>query len=194
MKISQVVLVFLLLINTPVLAQKAIFAGGCFWCVEALFQELPGVENAVSGFSGGKSTNPTYRGDHAGHYEAVEVTYDPAVISYEKLLDIFWRNIDPFDRIGQFCDKGSSYRSAIFYSTEDERLAVESSLEKVMQQFPGKKIHTKVLKSGPFYPIKGEESHHQDYYQNYPLRYKFYRLSCGRDKRLNKIWGNQTAF
>lgn len=194
MKISSAFLMILLCVqSTSLWADKAVFAGGCFWCVEALFQELPGVEDAVSGFTGGTSRNPTYRGDHSGHYESVEVAYNPEIISYDKLLDIFWRNIDPFDRIGQFCDKGPSYRSAIFYSTQKEFQLAEASLEKVRQRFPGKKIHTQLLPRGPFYPISGEESHHQDYYLKYPLRYKFYRLNCGRDKRLKKIWGEQSS-
>jgi len=192
--VKQVTICVIILFGTQagsLWADKAIFAGGCFWCIEALFQEIPGVENAVSGFSGGTSKNPTYRGDHAGHYEAVELTYDPDIISYDKLLDLFWRNIDPFDRSGQFCDKGPSYRSAIFYSTEREKKLAQASLEKVQQQFPEQKIYTEIRSSGIFYPIKGDESHHQDYYLRYPLRYQFYRLSCGRDKRLKEIWGEQ---
>lgn len=189
----SLLLSFVCSLSPTLWAEKAVFAGGCFWCVEALFQELPDVEDAISGFSGGKSKDPTYHGDHSGHFEAVEVSYDPDIISYEKLLNIFLMNIDPFDRVGQFCDKGPSYRSAIFYATDKERQLAELSLQKVRQRFPGKKIHTRILPTSTFYPVKGEESYHQDYYLKNPLRYKFYRLNCGRDKRLKKIWGETSS-
>ena len=174
-------------------ADKAIFAGGCFWCMESDFEKLPGVINVISGFTGGTAPDPTYKGDHAGHYEAIEVTYDPAKISYQQLLEHFWVNIDPFDAKGQFCDKGHSYLSAIFVATAEERRLAEKSKKKVIKQFADKKVVTPVLQASTFFPIKGRESYHQDYAKNYPFRYKFYRLSCGRDARLKEIWGDKAT-
>lgn len=174
-------------------ADKAIFAGGCFWCMESDFEKLEGVTDVISGFTGGKIKNPTYRGNHEGHYEAVEITYDPGKVSYQQLLDYYWVNIDPFDAYGQFCDKGHSYLSAIFVTNEKERKLAEASKEKVIQQFPGKKVVTPILNSSVFYPIKGAESYHQDYYKNNPVRYKYYRWSCGRDNRLKEIWGDKVT-
>lgn len=172
-------------------AAKAVFAGGCFWCMESDFEKLEGVNNVVSGFTGGTLKNPTYEGDHSGHYEAVEITYDPETVSYEMLLAHFWVNIDPFDARGQFCDKGHSYLSAIFVANEREREQAEQSRRKVVSEFPDKKVVTPILDATTFYPIKGKESYHQDYYKKSPLRYKFYRYSCGRDKRLKEIWGDR---
>ena len=174
-------------------ADKAIFAGGCFWCMESDFEKLEGVSKVVSGFTGGKIMNPTYRGNHEGHYEAVEITYDTAKVSYQQLLDYYWFNIDPFDARGQFCDKGHSYLSAIFVANEKERKLAEETREKVIKQFPGKKIVTPILNTSLFYPIKGDESYHQDYYKKNPVRYKYYRWSCGRDKRLKEIWGDKAT-
>ena len=174
-------------------AEKAHFAGGCFWCMESDFEGLPGVEDVVSGFTGGTARNPTYSGDHAGHYEAVEITYDPGIVSYRALLDHFWINIDPFDAIGQFCDKGPSYRTAIFVSTPEERRLAEQSKQKVQAMFPDQQVVTEILDAGTFYPIKGDESYHQDYYKKSPLRYRFYRFTCGRDQRLEEIWGERAA-
>ncbi|MDH5601341.1 MAG: peptide-methionine (S)-S-oxide reductase MsrA, partial [Gammaproteobacteria bacterium] len=168
-------------------------AGGCFWCMESDFEKLEGVSKVVSGFTGGKIMNPTYRGNHEGHYEAVEITYDPAKVSYQQLLDYYWFNIDPFDARGQFCDKGHSYLSAIFVANEKERKLAEETREKVIKQFPGKKIVTPILNTSLFYPIKGDESYHQDYYKKNPVRYKYYRWSCGRDKRLKEIWGDKAT-
>ena len=147
--------------------------------------------DVISGFTGGTIKNPTYRGDHTGHYEAVEISYDPEIITYEKLLAHFWVNIDPFDARGQFCDKGHSYLSAIFVANEKERKLAEKSRMKVVSQFPDKKVVTPILDASTFYPIKGDESYHQDYYKKSPIRYNFYRYSCGRDKRLKEIWGDQ---
>ncbi len=172
-------------------ADTAVFAGGCFWCMESDFEKLEGVSEVVSGFTGGETPNPTYTGNHAGHYEAVEVTYDPAVVSYQQLLDYYWVNIDPFDARGQFCDKGSEYLSALFVSTPEERELAEASKEKVVNQFKGQTVVTPILPAATFYPIKGNESYHQDYYKNYAARYKFYRWNCGRDQRLDAIWGKQ---
>jgi peptide-methionine (S)-S-oxide reductase len=174
-------------------ADKAYFAGGCFWCMESDFEGLPGVEDVVSGFTGGTLKNPTYNGNHTGHYEAVEITYDPSIVSYQGLLDHYWVNIDPFDPAGQFCDKGPSYRAAIFVSTPEERRLAEQSKQKVEAMFPDQKVVTQILDASTFYPIKGNESYHQDYYKKSPLRYKFYRYTCGRDARLEEIWGDRAT-
>lgn len=170
-------------------ADTAILAGGCFWCMESDFEKLEGVTDVVSGFTGGTLKNPTYNGDHTGHYESVEITYDPKKVSYEQLLDYYWHHIDPFDDRGQFCDKGHSYLSAIFVANAKEREIAERSKQKVIEQFPGKKVVTPILDASTFYPIKGEESYHQDFYKNNPVRYKFYRWNCGRDQRVSEIWG-----
>ena len=164
----------------------ATFAGGCFWCVEAAYQDQPGVLDAVSGFTGGTLENPTYDGNHKGHYESVKITYDAEVITYRQLLDIFWRNVDPFDASGQFCDKGSSYLSAIFYDSDNQKALATASSERVAAQFPDQQLVTKLLPAGKFWPV---EASHQDYYMKNPFRYRFYRHSCGRDARLKAIWG-----
>lgn len=183
----------LLMLTSNVHADKAVLAGGCFWCMESDFEKLEGVTDVVSGFTGGTIKNPTYTGNHQGHYEAVEVTYDPRVVSYKKLLDHYWVNIDPFDARGQFCDKGPSYLSAIFVANEEERKLAESSRESVVSQFPDKKVITPILNASTFYPIKGKESYHQDYYKNNSTRYKYYRWRCGRDQRLKDIWGDRAT-
>lgn len=137
-------LCLLLLLAKPVLANTAIFAGGCFWCVEAAYQEVDGVEGAVSGFTGGELENPTYKGNHEGHYEAVKLTYDHSIISYEKLLEIFWHNLDPFDDGGQFCDRGFSYKSAIFTNSDEQLAAAEQSKASVIAQFPMQSVVTPI--------------------------------------------------
>ncbi len=169
----------------------AIFAGGCFWCMEPPFDKLDGVVSTTSGYIGGQKPNPTYKevsGGRTGHTEAVQIVYDPNRISYAKLLDVFWRNIDPTTVDGQFCDWGSQYRSEIFYkSAEQQRLAEKSksALEKT-KPFKGPVV-TAISKASVFYPA---EDYHQDYYLKNPARYKFYRYGCGRDKRLKELWGN----
>lgn len=180
-----------LIISLPATADKAIFAGGCFWCMESDFEKLEGVKEVISGFTGGTLINPTYSGNHTGHYEAVEIDYDPAKISYQDLLNHFWINIDPFDDQGQFCDKGFSYLSAIFVENKTQRQLAEASKEKVIAQFPKQKVITPILTTSTFYPIQGTESYHQNYYKNNPLRYKYYRWGCGRDQRLDELWGEQ---
>ncbi|MBN2720869.1 MAG: peptide-methionine (S)-S-oxide reductase MsrA [Proteobacteria bacterium] len=185
--------IMMLSISTHAFAAKAILAGGCFWCMEADFEKLDGVSDVVSGFTGGTLKNPTYDGNHEGHYEAVEITYEPQKISYQKLLDHYWVNIDPFDEGGQFCDRGPSYRAAIFVANEEERLIAEKSREKVQAMFSNQKIVTPILPATTFWPIQGDESYHQDYYKNYSVRYKYYRWRCGRDKRLEEIWGDKAA-
>jgi len=174
-------------------ADTAIFAGGCFWCMESDFEKLDGVSEAISGFTGGTVKNPTYNGNHAGHFEAVKVFYDPKKISYAELLDHFWVNIDPFDAQGQFCDKGHAYLSAIFVANSSERQMAELSRKEVVKRFPNKKVVTPILDASVFYPIKGRESYHQNFYKNNPIRYNTYRWNCGRDKRLKQIWGNKTT-
>ncbi|MES9963967.1 MAG: peptide-methionine (S)-S-oxide reductase MsrA [Candidatus Sedimenticola sp. 20ELBAFRAG] len=182
-------LALLLAGSTNTTAETAVFAGGCFWCMEADFEELEGVSEVISGFTGGKTENPTYEGGHTGHYESIMVNYDPQLVSYEILLDYFWLNIDPFDKYGQFCDKGESYLSAIFVTSAEERRMAEASRQKVVEQFPEKTVITPILERSTFYPIKGDEEHHQDYYKKSPFEYKYYRWRCGRDKRLIDIWG-----
>jgi len=174
-------------------AEKTVLAGGCFWCMESDFEKLEGVKDVVSGFTGGTVKNPTYHGNHKGHYEAVEITYDPEKISYKDLLDYYWVNIDPFDARGQFCDKGHSYLSAIFVGNEKEKKWALQSRKKVVEQFPNKKVITPILNASTFYPMKGEESYHQDYYKKSPIRYNIYRWNCGRDQRLKDIWGDKAT-
>jgi len=173
------------------IADKAILAGGCFWCMESDFEKLKGVTDVISGFTGGEIKNPTYSGNHEGHYEAVEITYNPEVISYKEILDHFWINIDPFDAKGQFCDKGPSYLSAIFVANKNEKNIAETSRKNVVNRFSEQKVITPILPASTFYPIKGKESYHQDYYKKSPLRYKYYRWGCGRDNRLKEIWGER---
>jgi len=168
--------------------EKATFAGGCFWCMTPPFEKLNGVNEVVSGYTGGNGPNPTYE-DYAAkdHIEAVQITYDPSKISYSALLNVFWRQIDPTDKGGQFCDRGPQYRSAIFYENAiQKRLAEESkeALDKTGRY--QKPIVTELIKASTFY--KAEE-YHQDYYKKNPIRYEFYRASCGRDKYLEKVWG-----
>jgi len=192
-KLIFILLTSLLFHASYVAADRTILAGGCFWCMEADYEKLEGVTDVISGFTGGTLKNPTYNGNHKGHYEAVEITYDPDKISYKELLDYFWVNIDPFDDKGQFCDKGPSYLTAIFVANETEKKIAEQSKKKVVEQFPNEKVITPILNSSIFYPIKGNESYHQDYYKKSPIRYKAYRWNCGRDKRLKNIWGNQAT-
>ena len=197
MKFGQVVIlaVGLLGLASHAVADKAVFAGGCFWCMESDFEKLKdkGVIDVISGFTGGKIKNPTYNGNHKGHYEAIEVTYDASKISYQQLLDYYWLQVDPFDARGQFCDKGHAYLSAIFVANTKERELAEKSRQKVVEQFPGKKVVTPVLDASIFYPIKGKENYHQDYYKNNPIRYNLYRYRCGRDQRLEEIWGDKAT-
>ncbi len=192
-KLKAILGIGLICATSSAMAAKAILAGGCFWCMESDFEKLAGVSDVVSGFTGGTLKNPTYNGDHTGHYEAVEITYDPNKVSYEALLDHYWVNIDPFDDRGQFCDKGHSYLSAIFVADEKERAIAERSKKAVEAEFPDKKVATKIIAASTFYTIKGEESYHQDYYKKNPIRYKFYRWNCGRDQRLKEIWGDKAT-
>ena len=182
-------LIYTLLILSPLARAEtatAIFAGGCFWCMESDYQDYPGVIDVVSGFTGGTLKNPTYSGNHEGHFEAVKVTYDPAKVSYAELLDRFWQNIDPFDNAGQFCDKGFSYRSAVFPGNAEERALVEKTKSEVEARFPNQTVYTEIRDASQFWPV---EEYHQDYYLKNPVRYKYYRWNCGRDQRLKQIWG-----
>ena len=176
-------------------ADEAVLAGGCFWCMESDFEKLDGVTRVISGFTGGTTPNPTYNGDHKGHYEAVKITYDESKVSYRQILDHYWVNIDPFDARGQFCDKGPSYLSAIFVANDQERAIAEETKNAIQAQFPKQTVVTPILNASTFYPIKGDEIGHQDFYKKSPVRYKLYRWNCGRDKRLADIWGdNATVF
>jgi peptide-methionine (S)-S-oxide reductase len=177
--------------GTPPTPQRAVatFAGGCFWCVEADFDKVPGVISTTSGYIGGKEQNPTYQQVSSGgtsHTEAVEIVYDPSKVSYEKLLDTFWRNHDPLAKNRQFCDSGPQYRPGIFYHDEEQRKLAEESKKAVQAKFAPRIVHTEVTRAGAFYKA---EDYHQDYYEKNPLRYKFYRYNCGRDQRLEELWG-----
>jgi peptide-methionine (S)-S-oxide reductase len=168
----------------------ATFAGGCFWCLEADFDKVAGVITTTSGYTGGHTVNPTYEQVSAGgtgHAEAVEIAYDPAKVTFEKLLDVFWHNIDPLAKNAQFCDHGNQYRTAIFYHDDSERSAAEASKAAVQKHFK-EPIQTELTAAGPFY--KAEE-YHQDYHLKNPIRYKFYRFNCGRDARLEELWGKK---
>ena len=157
--------------------------------MEADFEKLDGVGNVISGFAGGTLKNPTYNGDHSGYYESVLVPFDTRKITYQQLLDYYWHHIDPFDPNGQFCDKGHAYQTAIFVSNQGQYQLAMASKMKVQKEFPNRKIATKILPATTFYPVKGDESYHQDFYKKSPIRYKFYRTTCGRDARLHEIWG-----
>ena len=174
-------------------ADEAVLAGGCFWCMESDFEKLDGVTRVISGFTGGSTPNPTYNGNHKGHYEAVKITYDESKVSYRQILDHYWVNIDPFDARGQFCDKGPSYLSAIFVANDQERAIAEETKNAIQAQFPKQTVVTPILNASTFYPIKGDEIGHQDFYKKSPVRYKLYRWNCGRDKRLEEIWGDKAT-
>ena len=178
---------------SPATAEKTVLAGGCFWCMESDFEKLEGVTDVISGFTGGGLKNPTYNGNHQGHYEAVEITYDPDIVSYKALLEYYWVNIDPFDADGQFCDKGFSYLSAIFVGNENERKIADESKGYVVKRFPDHTVVTPILPASTFYPIKSDESYHQDFYKKSPVRYRIYRWNCGRDQRLKEIWGEDAT-
>jgi peptide-methionine (S)-S-oxide reductase len=169
---------------------KATFAGGCFWCMEHPFDELDGVVSVTSGYTGGQKVNPTYdevSSGSTGHAESVQIVYDPAKVSYRKLLEVFWRNIDPTTPNRQFCDVGTQYRSAIFYHDETQkRLAEESKAALEASKKLTSRVLTEIVPASTFYPA---EEYHQHYYKKNPLRYRFYRSGCGRDDRLEELWG-----
>jgi len=171
--------------------ERAIFAGGCFWCVESDFDKVPGVISATSGYTGGTVANPTYEqvsAGNTGHVEAVEVVYDPAKVSYAKLLDYYWHHIDPLVKDRQFCDAGDEYRTVIFYFNDEQKKLAEESEKQVEAKFAPRTVYTQIVKAGPFY--KAEE-YHQKYYKKNEARYKFYRWNCGRDQRIEQIWGKK---
>lgn len=176
----------------PAKTATAIFAGGCFWCMEHDFDQVPGVISTTSGYTGGHVANPTYEQVSAGgtgHAESVQVRYDPRKVNYAKLLDVFWHNIDPVAVDRQFCDHGSQYRSAIFYGNADEKRLAEASKQALEASGRFKQpIATQIVAASTFYPA---EDYHQDYYRKNPVRYKFYRFNCGRDQRLEEIWGKR---
>ncbi len=176
--------------NVAAQTKDAIFAGGCFWCLEGPFDALPGVLETQAGYTGGQTPNPTYEqvsSGVSGHLEAMRVVYDPERIDYARLLDVFWRNIDPTDPGGQFCDRGPQYRSAVFFGDEAEEAAAWASKARI-EESRGFTVATEILPRTEFYAA---EEYHQDYYRKNPLRYRFYRQGCGRDQRLRQLWGTQ---
>lgn len=178
----------------PARTATAIFAGGCFWCMEGPFDVLDGVISTTSGYTGGKLANPTYEqvsSGGTGHAEAVKVVYDPDKVGYQQLLAVFWRNVDPLDASGQFCDRGNQYRSEIFYMDEQQKQLAEE-LKAALDASGRLKqpVVTEIVAATTFYPA---EDYHQDYYQKNPTRYKLYRYGCGRDQRLTKLWGESNA-
>ena len=177
--------------TTPSATATAIFAGGCFWCTESDFEKLPGVIGVKSGYTGGKTVNPTYEQVSAGgtgHTEAVQVSYDPSKVSFARLVDHFWLNIDPEAKDRQFCDVGTQYRSGIYWQTDEERKIAEASRAALLASGKVKAVHTEIIAASPFYPA---EEYHQDYYKKNPIRYTYYRNGCGRDERLQSLWGKK---
>ena len=187
------IIVLTLIINTSAVSKefnKAYFGGGCFWCMEESFEKVEGVIEVISGYSGGKTNNPTYRevtyGD-SGHFETVEVIFDHSKTDYETLLKVFWVNIDPFDALGQFCDKGYSYRSVAFYQNENQKKLIDNSILSIEKKF-NQEVVTYVKEFKIFYKA---EDNHQNYYNENFINYLLYKNACGRDNRLNKIWKNE---
>ena len=175
----------------PKAVASAVFAGGCFWCLEADFDKVAGVIGTESGYTGGKIPNPSYQQVSAGgtgHTEAVRVRYDPAKVSYEQLVEYFWRHIDPTVKDRQFCDVGSQYRSAIFWQNDAERRIAEASRDALLKSGKFKQVFTEIAAAFPFYPA---EEYHQDYYTKNPIRYAYYRNGCGRDARGKEVWGHK---
>ncbi len=176
--------------NAPL--KTAIFGGGCFWCVEEAFDKAEGVVSTTSGYTGGRVANPTYKqvsSGGTGHVEVVQVVYDPAKVSYQQLLNVFWKNVDPLTPNRQFCDRGSQYRSVIFYQNVEQRRLAEASKQALEQSGRFRQpIVTEIVAASSFYPA---EEYHQNYYQKNPLRYKYYKTSCGRVRRLEEVWGKQ---
>lgn len=189
-------LFFALLLFIPLYNQEkngqyetAYFAGGCFWCIEADFDKVKGVISTTSGFMGGTVENPTYAEvskGNTGHVETVKIVYDPAVVSYKQLLKVYWKNIDPTTDKGQFCDEGAQYRPIIFYDNETQKRLADESKEKIIAE---KKVQPVLVEIRPATPFYRADKYHQGFYKKYPLRYKFYRFRCGRDKRLKELWG-----
>ena len=191
MKIIIVIFLSIIFFNLDVSSRefnKAYFAGGCFWCMEESFDKVEGVVKTISGYSGGHVKNPKYRDvvkNTTGHYETLEITYDQNIVNFNKLLDVYWINIDPFDTDGQFCDKGESYKSAVFFENKDQKKIIEGSIKNIERKF-NKKVVTYVKKFEEFYVA---ETYHQDYYEKNFIRYLMYKKGCQREETLNKIWG-----
>jgi len=180
--------------DAPAKTAVATFAGGCFWCMEQPFDNLPGVLSTTSGYTGGTKQNPTYEevsSGTTGHTEAVNVVYDPTKVSYEKLLDVFWHNIDPTVKDQQFCDRGTQYRTSIFVHDAEQKRLAEASKAALEKSKPFKEaIVTPIVDAGAFWPA---EDYHQDYYKKNPVRYNYYRTGCGRDRRLTQLWGSAAS-
>jgi len=169
--------------------EVATFAGGCFWCTEADFDKVPGVISTTSGFIGGTVANPSYQqvtSGTTGHTEAVEIVFDPGKVTYQQLLDVFWRNHDPLAKDRQFCDRGDMYRPGIFVHSEAQRALAEASKKQAQSRFSPRVVHTEITRASAFYKA---EDYHQDYHEKNPVRYKLYRFNCGRDQRLEELWG-----
>ena len=169
--------------------EVATFAGGCFWCTEADFDKVPGVISTTSGFIGGTDANPSYQqvtSGTTGHTEAVEIVFDPGKVTYQQLLDVFWRNHDPLAKDRQFCDRGDMYRPGIFVHSEAQRALAEASKKQAQSRFSPRVVHTEITKASTFHKA---EDYHQDYHEKNPVRYKLYRFNCGRDQRLEELWG-----
>lgn len=178
-------------LTKPEKTANAIFAGGCFWCLEADFEKLPGVIGAESGYTAGSKTNPSYEQVSAGgtgHTESVRVTYDPSKVSYAQLVDYFWHHIDPTEKDKQFCDSGNQYRSGIYWQNTNERKIAEASRDALLSSGKFKKIHTEIIAATTFYPA---EDYHQGYYKKNPIRYAYYRHGCGRDELVRQLWGSK---
>lgn len=194
---ARILSALVIILSWPYTAQAAeskiaVFAAGCFWCIEKDYEKHDGVIEAVSGYMGGHTDNPTYKqvsSGGTGHLEVVRVEYDPEILTYKDLLEIFWANVDPFDARGQFCDKGGSYKSAIFYGNAKERELARKSKTYIAEK-SGKDVATSIRESTTFYPA---EDYHQNYYKINPNKYGFYRWRCGRDSRLEDIWGSAAA-
>lgn len=181
-------LLLLLFLPKITFSESAIFAGGCFWCMQSDFDKVKGVAQTIAGYDGGSRPHPTYRLVSSGrtqYVESVKVIYNPKIVSYAALIQYFFHHIDPFDKRGQFCDKGRQYRSVIFYQNAAQKTVAEKTLKNIQAYFKNKTVYTEVLSSTQFYPA---ENYHQSYYKKNPLRYEFYRYTCGRDKRLKAIW------
>ncbi len=178
----------------PEITKTIVVAGGCFWCVESDFDKVDGVVATISGYSGGHVDNPTYKQvsrEDTGHYEVVQIEYDPETVSFDELLTYYWRHVDPTDDGGQFCDRGDSYKTAIFVNDENEQqIALKSKSDLENSGVLEAPVVTPILTAAPFYPA---ETYHQNYYKKNPLRYRYYRSSCGRDKRIEQVWANETA-
>lgn len=189
---KKILLMVVLMMNSVnANAEVAIFAGGCFWCMQPIFDPVNGVQQTVVGYTGGQTVNPSYEEvsfGNTGHFEAIKIIYDPAVVSYQKLLDLYWRNIDPTDASGQFCDRGQSYQTAIFYSNEQQQRDAKASKQLLITHNKMSKVAVQILPATTFYPA---EEYHQYYYKKNPLRYKQYKTSCQRDRRLKQLWENK---